>query len=57
MEENIRNNDPTQNYKENMGNEYLINKINGKFNHININQEKTFHNKKSNFYLNKINEM
>jgi len=72
MEENIRNNDPTKNishqtsknvnqykknYKENMGNEYLNNKINGKWNDNNINQEKTTHNKKSNFYSNKINEM
>jgi len=40
-----------------MGNEYFNNKINVKFNDNNINQEKTTHNKKYHFYLNKIIEM
>jgi len=40
-----------------MENEYLNNKINGKFNDNNINLEKTTYKKKSHFYLNKINKM
>jgi len=61
IEENIRNIDPTQNIshqtsknvnqyktnnKENMGNEYFNNKINGKCNDNNINQEKITFKKK-----------
>jgi len=69
IEENFIINDPTQNNshqtsknvnqyktknKENMGYEYINNKINGKFNDNNINQEKTTK-KKSHINLNKIN--